>query len=49
MSDAGPTAAADAPLAKDKDTPTTPNAGTTAFLPVEAFFVWGIMRPPKRS
>ncbi len=32
MSDAGPTtAAADAPLANDKETPTTPSAGTTSF------------------
>jgi hypothetical protein len=36
--------AADAPLAKDKDTPTTPNAGTSSFrrFRVEACFVFGI-------
>ena len=36
--------AADAPLAKDKDTPTTPNAGNSSFrrFRVEAFFVSGM-------
>jgi hypothetical protein len=50
MSDTGPTtAAADAPLAKDKETPTTPNAGATSFrrLRVEACFVLGILQSSK--
>ena len=46
MSDAGPTtAAADAPLANDKETLTTPSAGTTSFRRFrgEACFVFGIL------
>jgi hypothetical protein len=50
MSDAGPTtAAADAPLANDKETPTTPSAGTTSFRRFrgEACFVFGILESSK--
>ena len=49
MFDSGPTtAAADAPLAKDKETPTTPNAGATSFrrLRIETCFVLGILQSP---
>jgi len=45
MFDSGPTtAAADAPLAKDKETPTTPNTGAISFrrLRVAACFVLGM-------
>jgi hypothetical protein len=48
ISDTEPAVAADAPLASDKDTPTTPNAGTTSLrrFRFEACFVTAIVAPP---
>jgi hypothetical protein len=49
MSDSGPTTAAADALANDKETPTSPSAGTTSFRPFrgEACFVFGILQSSK--
>ena len=51
MSVTEPAVAADAPLASDKDTPTTPNAGTTSFrrFRFEACFVTAIVESSMNS
>jgi hypothetical protein len=49
MSDSGPTTAAADALANDKETPTSPSAGTTSFRRFrgEACFVFGILQSSK--